>query len=86
MNYLKENRITVPSYRFMQDTVGKALTYEQKRLITVIKNHLNPVDINTLKQLLEDSTGLYEITKLKHEPKDFSANEIKREIHPVMNF
>src|SRR5699024_12729430 len=30
--------------------------------------------------LLEDAQGLYEITLLKREPKDFSLKEIKREI------
>lgn len=33
-----------------------------------------------MKRLLEDFQGLYEITQLKHEPKDFSASEIKREM------
>lgn len=33
-----------------------------------------------LKELLYNSSGLYEITKIKHQPKDFSINEMKREI------
>ena len=36
--------------------------------------------MENLHRLLEDSPGLYEITQLKREPRDFSANEIKREI------
>ena len=35
----------------------------------------------TLNILLSDSEGLYEVTQLKREPKDFSLGEIKREIH-----
>lgn len=80
MNYLTENNIVVPGYSFMQETVGKAIIYEQSRLITMMQNHLTPPDIEALKQLLEDSSSLYEITQLKREPKDFSASEIKREI------
>lgn len=80
MNYLTEHNIVVPGYSFMQETVGKTITYEQNRLITIMQNHLTPPDIEALKQLLEDSSGLYEITQLKHEPKDFSAGEIRREI------
>ncbi|HCY35509.1 MAG TPA: Tn3 family transposase, partial [Candidatus Margulisbacteria bacterium] len=81
IHYLSEQHIVAPSYSFMQETVvGKALTYENNRLITMMRNHLKQPDIEALKQLLEDSQGLYEITQLKHEPKDFSLGEIKREI------
>jgi len=65
----------------MQETVGKAINYEQNRLITIMKNQLKQSDLENLKKLLIDSEGLYEITQLKHEPKDFSVGEIKREIN-----
>jgi TnpA family transposase len=81
MHYLTEQRIVAPGYSFMQDTVGKALTYEQERLTTVICNYLDDLNRENLNRLLEDSSGLYEITYLKREPKDFSASEVKREIH-----
>jgi Domain of unknown function (DUF4158) len=81
ISYLEQHFITLPVYSFLQDTVGKALTYEQKRLTIVIQKHLNPDDITALNRLLEDCPGLYEITKLKHEPKNFSTSEIKHEIH-----
>ncbi len=80
MNYLSENLIVIPGYSFMQETIGKAITHEQNRLIVMMQNHLNHPDIDSLKRLLEDSQGLYEITQLKHEPRDFSAGEIKREL------
>ncbi|MEX5523157.1 Tn3 family transposase [Bacillus cereus] len=80
MNYLSEQRIIVPGYSYMQKTIGKAITYEQNRLVTMLQNHLSPPTIKALKRLLEDSSGLYEITQLKHEPKDFSVTEIKKEV------
>ncbi len=80
INYLYEHRIVAPSYSFMQDMIGKAITHEQNRLIAMMHHHLTQSDIEALKQLLSDSSGLYEITQLKHEPKDFSAGEIKREM------
>jgi TnpA family transposase len=80
MNYLDIHRIVAPGYRFLQDTVRKALTYEQNRLVLIMQSHLEQSHINTLNKLLEDSTGLYVITQIKHEPKDFSIGEIKREI------
>jgi len=81
MHYLQEQRIVAPGYSFLQDTVGKAHTYEQDRLITVVRNHLTDSDIEVLKNLLSDSQGLYEITLLKREPKNFTLSEIKREIN-----
>ena len=81
MNYLYEHHIVIPGYSYMQETVvGKAITYEQNRLTTLLQNQLNQSNIQALKELLKDSSGLYEITQLKHEPKDFSVGEIKREI------
>jgi len=81
MNWLFEQHIVVPGYTFMQETVGKAITYEQNRLITIIQNNLESYDIEALNLLINDSLGLYEITQIKHEPKDFSLGEIKREIN-----
>ena len=81
MHYLYEQLIVVPGYSFMQETVGKAITYEQSRLITIMQSQLKQSDIEDLKKLLKDSPGLYEITQLKQEPKDFSVGEIKREIN-----
>jgi len=80
MHYLSEEHIVIPGYSFMQDTVAKALDYEQNRLISVVQSHLKPSDIQLLKSLISDSQGLYEITLLKREPKDFSLKEIKQEI------
>ncbi|MHC4244683.1 MAG: Tn3 family transposase, partial [Planctomycetota bacterium] len=80
-HYLQEHRIVSPRYSSMQDTIGKALQDEQERLTNIVRNHLYTSDIEALKHLLEDSPGLYEITQLKRQPKDFSVSEIKREIH-----
>ena len=83
MDDLAEQRIVAPGYSFMQNTVGKALTYEHSRLITIVQDHLANSDIDALKSLFNDSQGLYEITQLKREPKDFTLSEIKREIDRV---
>jgi TnpA family transposase len=80
MHYLAEQRIVLPGYSSMQETVSRALTDEQERLITLVRDQLRPFDIAALKGLMADTQGLYEITQLKREPKDFSAGEIKREI------
>jgi TnpA family transposase len=80
MHYLAAQRVVVPGYTFMQDTVSQALTHEQERLATIASQYLGPSDVANLHRLLEDAPGLYAITQLKREPRDFSASEIKREI------
>jgi Domain of unknown function (DUF4158) len=81
MHYMAEQRIVAPGYTYMQDLVGQALTYEQQRLTTILSQYLDQSAVDHLNRLLQDSPGLYEITQLKREPKDFSPSEIKREIH-----
>jgi hypothetical protein len=80
LHALEARRLTVPGYTFLQDTVGEALHYEQNRLADRLRHQLNPSHTKALNDLLDDRAGLYEITQLKREPKDFSAKEIKREI------
>uniref|UniRef100_UPI00273AA51A Tn3 family transposase n=1 Tax=Bacillus mycoides TaxID=1405 RepID=UPI00273AA51A len=80
INYLNTKRIIIPGYSFIQEIVGNAITYEQKRLIRIIQKQLSEADKQHLKELLYNSSGLYKITRIKHEPKDFSMNEIKQEI------
>jgi hypothetical protein len=80
MRYLEEDRLAVPGYSFLQDTVSRALLQEQTRLSELLRRHLHTEDRAALARLLEESTGLYVLTETKHEPKDFTAKEMKREI------
>ena len=77
---LATHHIVSPAYSVMQDTVGKALTAEQNRLTALLRHALGPSETHGLMVLLEDASGLYEITRLKREPRDFSAREMAREI------
>ena len=78
--YLTTQRLVAPGYTVLQEMIGHALTAEQQRLTTVVRTHLQPADIAAFQRLLEDAPGLYALTQLKHEPRDCSASEIKREI------
>jgi hypothetical protein len=80
LQYLTDQQRVTPGYSFLQDTVGKALTTEQNRLRLVLRQQLKPTEQGALRQLLEDAPGLYALTQLKREPRDFSAQESKREI------
>ena len=80
MHSLSEQRIVAPGYSTMQDIVGGALTYEQRRLAGIAQVHVYPSARKDLERLLEDRQGLHEITLLKRDPRDFSNSEIKREV------
>jgi TnpA family transposase len=81
INYLTDQQIVIPGYSLMQDIVSRALTSEHNRLTKIIHARLQTSETEAFEKVLEDSPGLYEITQLKQEPKDFSLKEIKCEIH-----
>lgn len=80
MHYLVEQRVVAPGYSAMQDTIGGALAYEQRRLAGIAYEHIDPSAKEALKRLLEDTKGLHEITLLKRDPRDFSNHEIRGEV------
>ena len=80
IHYLEEQRIVAPGYSFMQDVVSQAITYEKDRLVAMVHKNLTTADTTALNRLIENVPGLYEITHLKREPKNFSLGEIKREM------
>ena len=79
-HHLAEHRLVAPGYSFLQETVGRALLAEQRRLATLIRQHLTPEESATLQRLLEDTQGRYGITSLKREPRDFTWREMSREL------
>jgi len=80
INFLQQQHIVLPGYRFLQETISQVLMDEQKRLTDILRQHLATTDIKVLQQLLDDTPGLYEITQLKQEPRNFKEGEIKREL------
>ena len=80
MQFLEQQRLILPGYSVIQETIGRAITYEQNRLSAVGRSSLTKEMITQLKELLDNPDGLYEITRLKREPKDFSTVEIDAEL------
>ncbi len=80
MRYLEAQRIVVPGYSVLQDIVSRALAAERQRITTLIDRALDPVTRAALDALYVNREGVYAITALKHEPKDFSLKELKHEI------
>jgi len=80
LHFLSERRIVSPAYSSLQDMIGKILTDEQNRMAEILREQLKPSEIQDMQDLLNDTSGLHAITQLKHEPKDFSATELKHEV------
>ena len=81
IDYMRQQRIAIPAYSYLQNMIGKILQQEQSRLISVAQDHLTETDRAALNKLLSNPQGLYEITRLKREPKDFTNREIAQEIN-----
>lgn len=78
--YLTRPRLISPAYTVMQDMIGDVLQREKERLIAIVQSHLPEDAVSALNDLLANPHGLYEITRVKREPKDFSRKEINEEI------
>jgi TnpA family transposase len=80
MAYLSRQRLIAPGYTVMQEMIGEVLQREKERLTAIAKSHLTDDAVAALNDLLANPRGLYEITRIKREPKDFSIKEINKEI------
>ena len=80
MAYLSRQRLIAPGYTIMQEMIGDVLQREKERLIAIAKSYLTNAAVAALNNLSANPRGLYEITRIKREPKDFSIKEIKEEI------
>ncbi|MEM6867800.1 MAG: Tn3 family transposase [Cyanobacteria bacterium J06629_19] len=80
LRYLEAQRLVAPGYSVLQNIVSGAIVNEQSRLSQIVHDYLEETEVAALDQLVADAPGLYEITQLKREPRDFSLGEIKREI------
>jgi Domain of unknown function (DUF4158) len=43
IHYLADQRMVAPGYSIMQDTVGRALVHEQRRLASIVQSHLGAI-------------------------------------------
>lgn len=80
MQYLTDRCLILPGYTFMQDTVGDAISMEEERLNGLALRYLSDEDRTAVRELLTNPRGMYELTQLKREPKDFSETEALVEI------
>lgn len=80
MQYLTQQRIVAPGYRFLQEMIGRMVQSERTRITQLLNKNMTPSTGKQLAMLLEADEGMYRISALKHEPKDFSYKELRREV------
>jgi TnpA family transposase len=80
LQHLTNQRIVIPTYTFLQDMVGRVVTYERNRITQQLDQALTSEVKTQLDTLLKADEQVYRINALKREPKDFSHYELRREI------
>ena len=80
LQYLTNQRIVAPGYTYLQDMVGRIVSGERQRIILLLGQALTPTANKQLGALLQADEGMYRISILKHEPKDFSYGELRHEV------
>jgi hypothetical protein len=80
LQYMAQRRIVAPGYTYLQDMVGRTVSGERIRITRLLDQALTSEVERQLKVLLEADEGMYKISILKHEPKDFSYGELRQEV------
>ena len=78
--YLTNERLVAPGYTYLQEMVGRVVANERRRITRLLLGALTPAIEERLDALLQAEEGLYAISALKHEPKDFSYGELRQEV------
>ena len=77
---MRNKRIVLPGYTYLQDLVRRALSFERHRLSGALFELIADKDMLLLDRLLRDEDGLHAITSIKHQPRDFSHKQLLAEI------
>jgi TnpA family transposase len=80
LKYLTNQRIVFPGYTTMQDMVSRVVTGERRRITGLLGQTMTALVKNQLDSLLQCDEGMYRISLLKHEPKDFSYSALRQEV------
>jgi hypothetical protein len=80
LQYLTNQRIVAPGYTYLQDMVGRTVSGERRRITALLGQALTAAVEHQLEALLQADEGMYRISLLKHEPKDFSYGELRHEV------
>lgn len=80
IQHMTNQRIVMPTYTFLQDMIGRVVTREINRITLLLEGALTPAIAKNLSTLLQADEQVYRVSALKREPKDFSYQELRREV------
>ena len=80
LQYLTHQRIVAPGDTYLQDMVGRVVSGARRRITDLLGYALTPAIEQQLEALLQADEGMYRISVLKPEPKDFSYGELRQEV------
>jgi Domain of unknown function (DUF4158) len=75
---LGDNKMVLPSYSRLQDTIGAALKNEDRRIIQIVQMNLTQSAREALQYLFKSDEAFYNITELKFDAKSFQTQEIMK--------
>ena len=79
LQYLKQQRIVAPIYTFLQDMTGRVVSAERRRVSDLLSHALTTEISQHLDAMLCADESMYQVSLLKHEPKNFSYKELRQE-------
>ena len=80
MQYFSQQSIVSPSYRYMQELIGSVVAGERIRITQLLDKAITVEIAAQLEMMLQADEGMYRVSLLKHEPKDFSYKELRQEV------
>lgn len=80
LNYLDQERISIPGYSTLQKIISRVLLEEQERLQSIISKNIPQNVDKILQKLLDNDEQMYGVTILKKDAKGFNYTEVMREI------
>jgi TnpA family transposase len=80
LNFLEYHQVVLPGYSFLQEVISRAMASERDRLAKTVLKGIPEEQRLQLDGLLTAEENLYQLTLLKHEPKDFSHHEVQLEV------
>lgn len=80
VDLLRRERVVLPGYTYLQDLVRDALAFERRRLAGALEGLMSAEQAKSIDRLLADDAGLHQITTIKRQPRDFTYQQLRREI------
>ncbi|MCD6026145.1 MAG: Tn3 family transposase [Solimicrobium sp.] len=80
MQYLENERLVAPGYTYLQDMVGSVVGGERRRITHFLSKGLTSEIEKQLESLIQADDAMYSISVFKHEPRDFSYGELRKEV------